>query len=297
MAFGCREPGTRRHRQSKLSSNRWPAAPFPNSVQGRVWWLSSATAGGSPRTPPRSAGSRTAVVLTSASPADLFGTLVAGAGLTTREVEVTRLLCRGLTDAEIAHQLTISTHDHVGSVRRKLGARHRSQVPSTIFADHYFDRLLTTAAVTNTAVTNTAEEQPPLLPDGTRPPLPSPARATRRFPPHSAVTAVGAALYVLAGGTRRAYAVAVLVAGAALFAVLLSRLRGPARDRTASRHVRAPLVPREGSQRRSGSPGGRLGRTGTHPETLSQTARPLTLDTTHPGLLRRPCRGQGRPSR
>ncbi len=25
--------------------------------------------------------------------------------------------------------------------------------------------------------------------------------------------------------------------------------------------------------------------------------RPLTLDTTHPGLLRRPCRGQGRPSR
>ncbi len=67
-----------------------------------------------------------------------------------------------------------------------------------------------------------------------------------------------------------------------------------ARDRTAYRHVRAPLVPREGSQRRSGSPGGRLGRTGTHPETLSQTAEALTLDTTHPpGLLRRPCRGQG----
>jgi len=38
-----------------------------------------------------------------------------------------------------------------------------------------------------------------------------------------AVAAVGAALYVLARGTRRAYAVAVLVAGAALLAVLLSR--------------------------------------------------------------------------
>jgi hypothetical protein len=38
-----------------------------------------------------------------------------------------------------------------------------------------------------------------------------------------AVSASGAALYVLARGTRRAYAIAVVVAGAALLAVLLSR--------------------------------------------------------------------------
>lgn len=38
-----------------------------------------------------------------------------------------------------------------------------------------------------------------------------------------AVTAIAAALYVLARGTRRAYAVALLVAGGALLAVLLSR--------------------------------------------------------------------------
>ena len=38
-----------------------------------------------------------------------------------------------------------------------------------------------------------------------------------------AVAALGAALYVVARGTRRAYTVAFLVAGAALLAVLLSR--------------------------------------------------------------------------
>ena len=124
-------------------------------------------------------GTRTAVVLMSASPADLFGTLAAGAGLTTREVEVTRLLCRGLTDAEIAHQLTISNHtahDHVRSVRRKLGVRNRSQVSSKIFADHYFNRLLATAAVTNTV-----EEQPPPPPRRNPPTLIG--TCTRNSPP------------------------------------------------------------------------------------------------------------------
>jgi hypothetical protein len=38
-----------------------------------------------------------------------------------------------------------------------------------------------------------------------------------------AVTAIAAGLYILARGTRRAYAAALLVAGAALLAVLLSR--------------------------------------------------------------------------
>lgn len=95
-------------------------------------------------------GSRTAVVLTTPSPADLLGALVAGAGLTVREVEVTRLLCRGLSDAEIARELTISAHtahDHVRSVRTKLGVRSRAEVVSRVFADRYLDRFLTTASV------------------------------------------------------------------------------------------------------------------------------------------------------
>lgn len=93
---------------------------------------------------------RTVVVLTAPSPADLLGALVAGVGLTAREVEVTRLLCRGLTDTEIARELTISAHtahDHVRAVRRKLGVRSRAEVASRVFADRYLDRFLTSASV------------------------------------------------------------------------------------------------------------------------------------------------------
>lgn len=95
-------------------------------------------------------GTRTVLVLTAPSPADLLGALVAGAGLTPREVEVTRLLCRGLTDAEIARELTVSAHtahDHVRAVRTKLGVRNRAEVASRVFADHYFERFLATASV------------------------------------------------------------------------------------------------------------------------------------------------------
>jgi len=95
-------------------------------------------------------GTRTVLVLTAPGPADLLGALVAGAGLTPREVEVTRLLCRGLTDAEIARELTVSAHtahDHVRAVRTKLGVRNRSEVASRVFADHYFERFLATASV------------------------------------------------------------------------------------------------------------------------------------------------------
>lgn len=96
------------------------------------------------------AAGRTAVVLAASSPIELFGSLVAGAGLSAREVEVTRLLCRGLTDTEIAAELCISAHtvhDHVRAVRRKLGVRNRAEVASRIFADHYLDRFLASADV------------------------------------------------------------------------------------------------------------------------------------------------------
>lgn len=93
---------------------------------------------------------KVAIVLTTATPADLLGTRVAGANLTAREVEVTRLLCRGLSDAEIATELHISAHtahDHVRAVRRKLGVRNRSEVAALVFADHYVDGFLQSAAI------------------------------------------------------------------------------------------------------------------------------------------------------
>lgn len=67
---------------------------------------------------------RVGITLTAAEPSRLLGARVAAAGLSAREVEVTRLLCRGSSDREIARSLGVSdhtAHDHVRAVRRKLG--------------------------------------------------------------------------------------------------------------------------------------------------------------------------------
>lgn len=97
-------------------------------------------------------GDRVAVVLTVATPGDLFGTVVMGNGLTPREAEVTRLLCRGLSDAEIARTLHVSphtAHDHVRAVRSKLRVRNRSEVAAKVFAERYLDGFLGSAAITH----------------------------------------------------------------------------------------------------------------------------------------------------
>lgn len=95
---------------------------------------------------------RVAITVAAASPSDLFGARVAGAGLSAREVEVTRLLCRGLADGEISRELGISTHtarDHVKAVRRKLGVRSRAEVAALVFAEHYLEDFLSSAAISH----------------------------------------------------------------------------------------------------------------------------------------------------
>jgi DNA-binding CsgD family transcriptional regulator len=95
---------------------------------------------------------RVGVLLAAVTPAELLGAKVAAAGLTEREVEVTRLVCRGLTDAEIAAELYLSphtVHDHVRAIRRKLDVRSRAGVASRVFSDAYFDVLLAGAVVTH----------------------------------------------------------------------------------------------------------------------------------------------------
>lgn len=97
-------------------------------------------------------GDRIAITLSPAGPRDLFGALVAGTGLTAREAEVTRLICRGLSDGEIARELAISphtAHDHVRAIRRKLGVQSRTEVTAKVFADCYFDGFLTKVSVTH----------------------------------------------------------------------------------------------------------------------------------------------------
>ena len=49
--------------------------------------------------------------------------------LTTRELEVLKLVCKGYTNNEIARELFISKHTakaHVSSIFRKLGVNHRT---------------------------------------------------------------------------------------------------------------------------------------------------------------------------
>lgn len=95
---------------------------------------------------------RVAITLTAAGPARMFGARAAAAGLSPRELEVTRLLCRGHSDRQIARILEVSehtAHDHVRAVRRKLGVGSRSEVTGLIFADAWFDAFLGSAAVTH----------------------------------------------------------------------------------------------------------------------------------------------------
>lgn len=95
---------------------------------------------------------RVAITLSAAGPERLLGARVVAAGLSAREVETTRLLCRGLSDREIARELGVSehtAHDHVRAVRHKLGVRSRAEVSSVIFAERYFEDFLSTASMTH----------------------------------------------------------------------------------------------------------------------------------------------------
>ncbi len=52
-----------------------------------------------------------------------------GAALTGREAEILRLVARGMTDAEVAHELVVSrrtVHAHLRAIYRKLDVRTRT---------------------------------------------------------------------------------------------------------------------------------------------------------------------------
>jgi DNA-binding CsgD family transcriptional regulator len=81
---------------------------------------------------------RTAVMLEPARAADLAPLIVERYELTEREREVTRLLVRGLTTAEIADALCISRHtlrDHVKAVFGKFGVAGRPELTALLFGE------------------------------------------------------------------------------------------------------------------------------------------------------------------
>lgn len=88
-----------------------------------------------------------AIVIEPAKASDIAPIIVEAYGLTPREVDVTRLVARGLKTAQIAEQLHLSAHtvrDHLKSVFEKVGVSSRGELVSKLFAEHYHDALATT---------------------------------------------------------------------------------------------------------------------------------------------------------
>ena len=87
---------------------------------------------------------RVAVIIEPAHPARIASLLMAAYGLTEREQEITRLVLRGDSTAQIAAGLSISPHtvqQHLKSVFEKTGVRSRRDLVGKVFFSHYEPRL------------------------------------------------------------------------------------------------------------------------------------------------------------
>ena len=90
------------------------------------------------------AGSRrAAVIVEPAHPARITPLLMSAYGLTDREQEVTRLVLRGDSTAQIAERLVVSPHtvqEHLKKIFEKTGVRSRRELVGQVFFAHYEPR-------------------------------------------------------------------------------------------------------------------------------------------------------------
>src|SRR5918996_4682829 len=87
-----------------------------------------------------------AVIFEEARPSEIAPLIVDAYGLTKREGEITRLVLRGLSTAEVSKELHITPYtvrDHFKSIFDKVGVRSRRELVGQVFAQHYQPRMAT----------------------------------------------------------------------------------------------------------------------------------------------------------
>ena len=86
---------------------------------------------------------RAAVIVEPAHPGRVTPLLMSAYGLTEREQEVSRLVLRGDSTAQIAERLVVSPHtvqEHLKKVFEKTGVRSRRELVGKVFFAHYEPR-------------------------------------------------------------------------------------------------------------------------------------------------------------
>ena len=85
-----------------------------------------------------------AVIFEEARPSEIAPLIVDAYGLTKREGEITRLVLRGLSTAEVSEELHITANtvrDHFKSIFDKVGVRSRRELVGQVFAQQYQPRM------------------------------------------------------------------------------------------------------------------------------------------------------------
>jgi DNA-binding CsgD family transcriptional regulator len=85
-----------------------------------------------------------ALVIEPAKASEIAPLIIEAYGLTPRELEVTRMISRGMKTAEMAERLFLSPHtvrDHIKAIFEKVGVSSRGELTATLFAEHYHESL------------------------------------------------------------------------------------------------------------------------------------------------------------
>ena len=89
---------------------------------------------------------RIVVIFEEARPLEIAPLIVDAYGLTKREGEITRLVLRGLSTAEVCEELHITPNtvrDHFKAIFDKVGVRSRRELVGQVFAQQYQPRTAT----------------------------------------------------------------------------------------------------------------------------------------------------------